>query len=167
MQKGLVALICMIIGLVFIFISFFGPWYHINIDFTLSGENGYSNHAYDLTKRTAETVGDSDPRGDRIETTDYEADWPTTNIFNITMYLLLGAVITAIIALIGILGTIVHFGKEVLMRKLGFILGIITFILAIVAVIYFMIALPGETESGSAGTQPDEGYPGRRWANIA
>jgi len=27
--------------------------------------------------------------------------------------------------------------------------------------------LPGETESGSAGTQPDKGYPGRRCANDA
>jgi hypothetical protein len=26
------------------------------------------------------------------------------------------------------------------------------------------LTLPGETESGSAGTQPDEGYPGRRCA---
>ncbi len=27
--------------------------------------------------------------------------------------------------------------------------------------------LPGETESGSAGTQPDKGYPGLRCANGA
>ncbi len=26
------------------------------------------------------------------------------------------------------------------------------------------MAVPGETESGSAGTQPDKGYPGRRCA---
>ena len=29
------------------------------------------------------------------------------------------------------------------------------------------MALPGETESGSAGTQPDKGYPGRRCAKGA
>ena len=29
------------------------------------------------------------------------------------------------------------------------------------------LQLPGETESGSAGTQPDEGYPGLRCANGA
>ena len=30
-----------------------------------------------------------------------------------------------------------------------------------------MLDLPGETESGSAGTQPDKGYPGLRCANGA
>lgn len=30
-----------------------------------------------------------------------------------------------------------------------------------------MLILPGETESGSAGTQPDKGYPGRRCAKGA
>ena len=29
------------------------------------------------------------------------------------------------------------------------------------------MAVPGETESGSAGTQPDKGYPGRRCAKGA
>jgi hypothetical protein len=28
-----------------------------------------------------------------------------------------------------------------------------------------IVVVPGETESGSAGKQPDEGYPGRRCAN--
>jgi hypothetical protein len=28
------------------------------------------------------------------------------------------------------------------------------------------MAVPGETESGSAGTQPDKGYPGRRCAKV-
>ena len=147
MKKGIIALIGMIVALVFVLVAFFGPWY--------SGtERGISANFY-LTK--AEVMG---------VTVDYSslsssASSPKS-IFDNTMYLTLATLVTAILALVGMLGFIFNFGKSNMMRMLGAIFGIMTFILALVAILYFMTALPGKL-SGITGFWNENVGPGYAW----
>jgi hypothetical protein len=64
------------------------------------------------------------------------------------MYISIFAIITTIIALICVLGYIFKVGSSNTIRKLGVIFGIITFILAITAVIYFMIGWNNQVQEG-------------------
>ena len=67
-------------------------------------------------------------------------------VLDTTMYMTLIALIFAILALIGVLGTVFNFGKPETMKMLGAIFGILTFIIAIVAPLYFMTSYPGAAE---------------------
>jgi len=147
MKKGIIALIGMIVALVFILVAFFGPWY--------SGTQAGATADFYLTKVTASGV-----------TIEYSSPLLTgldiKSTFDNTMYLTIGALVTAILALIGILGFVFNFGKPNMMRMLGFIFGIITFVLALVATLYFMTALPGKIPTYTAFWNKDLG-PGFAW----
>jgi hypothetical protein len=54
------------------------------------------------------------------------------------MYISIIALITTILAIIGALGVAFNFGNPNTMGKVGGIFGILTFILALIAPIYFM-----------------------------
>lgn len=104
------ALIGMIVALVFIVVSFFGPWYGVSF-------LGYSTNVGLITE-----VGTGVNRGS-IDT---------------TMIIAIIAIITAILALIGMAGVTFNFGKFKTMKFMGGIFGLLTFILALIAPLYFM-----------------------------
>ena len=147
MKKGIIALIGMIVALVFIIVAFFGSWY-------TGTQAGASGNFY-LTKfeTSGVTVEYSSPLLVGID---------LKSIFDNTMYLTIGALVTAILALIGILGFVFNFGKPNTMRMLGFIFGIITFVLALVATLYFMTAFPGKIPGYTEFWNKDLG-PGYAW----
>jgi hypothetical protein len=126
MKKEMIPLIGMILALVLIIVALVGPWY--SMSFMGMGGNFY------LTK--AEMAGTTVPYDDTMG--DAKAS------FDNTMYITMVALIFAIIAIIGILGAQFNLGKPDKMRMLAAIFGILTFILAIIAPIYFMTSGFGE-----------------------
>jgi len=144
MKKGIVPIISMIIGLVFILVAVFSSWYNADInaehrvhndfylneivmDSTMFGEK--QSISYDEIKN----LPPMDPGADTSWTEDLSAT------FNNTQYLIIGLIIIFILALIGILGCIA--GKVNKLRKVVVAFGIIAFILAIFIACYFAISM--------------------------
>ena len=149
MKKGIIALIGMIVALVFIIVAFVGPWYG-------GTSSGVSVNFYLTRLESAGVSMGYDNPSVAIFMSDIK------NIFDNTMYLTMGALVTAILALIGMLGFVFNFGKSNMMRMLGAIFGIITFVLALAATIYFMNALTGKM-TGLTGFWNEEAGPGYAW----
>ena len=153
MKKGILALIGMILALVLILVAFFGPWYagtEESMGVTVESSMG-------LTSATTK-IGD-------METTVQYSDLPDSDakaVYNNTFYMTIIAIILAILAIIGMLGLSFNFGNEKTMKMIGGIFGILTFILAIVAVIYFMASLPGATP-GMDSFWMEKAGPGYGW----
>lgn len=157
-KKGIVSVICMTVGLVFILVAFFSPWYSIEIKSSIGGESNVYQDFY-LTKiEMHDTFAgvpiresmDYDVIQEGLELTQGLPVPEEVNIgfkeveqglamFDTTRYLTIGILITSILALIGILGFVL--GKANEMRKIGIIFGIVTFILAIIVVCYFAIGV--------------------------
>lgn len=138
MRKGIVALIGVILTLVFVLVGLFGVWYGASME---GGGYKMKADAY-LTK---DVITESNipliPAGE------YASDSRSSNeksIFDNTMYITVVVLVMAILALVAVLGFVFNFGKSNMMRMLGAIFGIITFVLALVAILYFMTALPAE-----------------------
>ncbi len=143
MRKGILALIGMIITLVFIIIALIGPWY--SASGKVDDEEGYSN--YSLTGLDSKEPGEDAEFKSYADIKEDLSDDAKEKygIFDTTMYITIGTLIVCILALIGILGISFNFGKPGMMKMLGGIFGILTFILALVAIFYFM-SLPSEFE---------------------
>jgi len=133
-----------------IIIAIFAPWYSASLEMSALGERIYINADLSLIGFGASTnfpgMGGGGSWGyyDIPETE--EASMVRENvlsIFNTTLYIVIGALITAILALIGVLGIKFHFGNLDKMRRLGTIFSVVTFIIALGACIYFMISLTG------------------------
>jgi len=144
MKKGIVSVISIIIGLVFVLMAVFCSWYNAEVnaeyrlhndfylteivtDSTMIGEK--QSISYDEFKN----LPPMDPGAD----TSWAEDLSAT--FNNTQYLTIGLIITSILALIGVLGYVAR--KVNRLRKVGVTFGIITFILAIFIACYFAISL--------------------------
>lgn len=124
MKREVYALISMIIVLILILISFFTPWYSSRSSFL--GNNVASSDIY--LDRT--TMGDySISHGEREG-----AEYVTA-----TLVITIIALITSILTLVGILGIHQKFGNVKKMRLIGISFGIVTFILVITAIFYFMM----------------------------
>jgi len=145
MRKGKISIICMILVLVFIIISLIGPWYE-----TLSGTNGVY---LSLTSSTTtfdgitETISNADAR--KTAETNPGADLSILDIIDITLYLVIFVLIIAILTMVFLLGYLFNFGKTRMMKNLTMIFGVITFILALTAVFYFMVALSSKINTFS------------------
>jgi hypothetical protein len=136
MKKGICGLIGIIVALVLILLSIFLPWYSINI------AGGGVEIPITVYLDKTESIGIF---GVKITTTNQGIDY-----IQHTMYLTIITLIICIIALIGILGYVVNFGYPEVMKKIGASLGIITFIFALITIIYFMVASTNIiSESGS------------------
>ena len=143
MKKDMLSLIGMFIGLVLILVALFGPWYSMNIEHSET-ETDYNQDAY-LTKM--ETKGKL--FGYDITNSSSYADagnFEGKHIFDNTLYLTIVTLVASILALIGLLGVMFHFGKSNMMRKLCAIFGVITFVLAVVSSIYFMNEFSNQAE---------------------
>ena len=144
MNKNMMALIGMVIALVLIIVAFVGPWYSISI-LGVNANYGLQN---------------ADVGGVTMEYTD--AMGSGIDVFTNTMYITIVALIFAIICLIGILGAQFNFGKPATMGMLGGVFGILTFILALIAPIYFMTSAFLDQVS-DVGFWNEMGGPGYAW----
>jgi len=148
MKKGIIALIGMIVALVFVLVAFFGPWYNISMEISpaikMEASVGLTSAQVNgVTVSYSQVVGDKGP----IDT---------------TMYLTVGALVMVILSLIGILGFSFNFGNPKTMKMVGGIFGIIAFIMALIAPIYFMTYFNSES-MGNVGFWNQYGGPGFAW----
>lgn len=153
MKKGLPSLICTIIGLVLIIIAFFGPWYNISMSFSMFGMSGDVSEDMYLTNMHVEGDMMGQQMSESKNWEEVEAQGTSTVsigfIFANTMYLVIIAIITAILAVLGAGMYVLTVSKGNAMKNLGKIFGIITFILALVAILYFMFTWTGQMEDAS------------------
>ena len=122
MKKGIIALICMIITLVFIIVALVGPWYGGQGESEIMGIKTDTDISMSLTggKAKVEAAGQSTTDDVKYDDMDYKY------VFDNTLYITIIAFITAIIALICILGMTFNFGNYKTMKKFGGIFGILT-----------------------------------------
>lgn len=144
MKKGIIALICMIITLVFIVVALIGPWYAISSKSSGFGMDYDSDASITLTSTTTsngktETTSHADAKKDA-------SNKDVFSVFDNTLYITIVALIMAILAFIGMLGLMFNFGNLKTMKMLGSIFSIITLIIVFIAVFYFMTAFPAEAE---------------------
>ena len=145
MKKGIMALIGMIVALVFIIVALVGPWYGMSMKYGSTE----STASMSLTATTA-TLGGTTTTTSYADAKKTASDTGIYGIFDTTLYLTIFALIVAILALVFLLGHVFNFGKPKMMKNLAMLFGIITFIIAFVAVFYFMIAVPGENTTKTA-----------------
>jgi hypothetical protein len=152
MRKGGVACASMIFGLILLFVAFLGPWYTING----SGALGVNyNVGFYLTKMEAKGTIPGQDISLSMSYTDVKenAQMVGVNIesfavINTAMYLTLCAIITALIAVIGIIAFIFNKGKPKTMKWLGGGFGFLTFFLALVPALYVMSTGFAENSNG-------------------
>ena len=140
----MIALICMLLTLVFIIVALIGPWFSTSSKAESGGIEGEFTTSFYLTRgEIYSKLGDAEGE---TKSEDYEEDWDGKYIFDNTMYITIFTLIIAILCLVGLLGIMFSFGPEKIMKMFGTIFGILTFVLALVAILYMMTALPGEAE---------------------
>ncbi len=152
MRKGIVACAGMTLALVLLVVAFLGPWYTING----SGALGVNyNVGFYLTKMEAKGTIPGQDISLSMSYTDVKenAQMVGVNIesfavINTAMYLTLCAIITALIAVIGIIAFIFNKGKPKTMKWLGGGFGFLTFFLALVPALYVMSTGFAENSNG-------------------
>lgn len=166
MKKGMIAFVCMLLTLVFILIGMIGPWYVSNMKTKISIP-GYAEEETEVEASVTLTsvtgkVGDEDPETKSIadvkkEAEDAGADTGVYDVVINTFYIVIIAFIIALLAVIGFLGKMFNFGKPAMMNNLSKIFSILTFVFAIIAVLYFMVSVPAETNDANTYTE-DVGF---------
>ena len=125
MKKGMIALICMLITLVFIIVALIGTWYGGHGEDEVAGTKITVDYGMSLTSGEVKAKGAGQTVTTDIE---YDDDFDAKYVFDNTMYITIIALIFAIIAVIGILGLMFGFGNVKTMKMLGVIFGIIKLI---------------------------------------
>jgi magnesium-transporting ATPase (P-type) len=149
MRKGTIALIGMILTLVFIIIGFIGPWYILS----MNSVYGNVEASIGLTSMQVKVNGVNIP---------YEQFSGDKGPIDTTMYITIGALVMAILSLIGILDFSLNFGNPKTMKMVGLIFGILCFIMALIAPVYFMTSFNSES-FGNVGFWNQYGGPGYAW----
>jgi len=149
MKKGLTSLIGIVVGLVFILVAFFGPWWSADIGVSMPGmgdsdmhEDLYLTKGEITSNFMGQTISQSIDYADVGNLPQYGGAQVALDIFSIftnSYYLVIGVIIMAILSLIGVLMFIFELGKANLMRIIGVVFGIIAFILILVVICYFTI----------------------------
>jgi hypothetical protein len=128
MSKDKYVVIGAVIALLIFVIGFIGPWYSISFEWlglgasidiglmgnTVSAGSESVNFAVDIGRNEADT----------------------------TMYFVVITLVLSIISLAGFLGVQFQFGNTSTMKKVGEYFGIFTFVVAIIAIIYYVANLP-------------------------
>ena len=176
MQKGAVACGGMVVGLVFLVIALLGPWYTMNGGGVVLGTRySYSVDLF-LTQLTAHGTM---PLGQTISYTLRYVDAmgvaqnaginpESFTVVSNAMYLTVAALITGVVACIGMVGFVVGKGTSKLLKYLGGGFGMVSFILAVVPAWYFMSTRfvensPGFWFSESVAGATVSGGPGYAW----
>ena len=172
MRKGIVACGGMIVGLVLLITSFFGPWYMINATGMLGAD--YSMGLFLTRLEVQGNLGGQDvllsmeyaEAKAKMQSTDVNVESFTT--INTAMYLTLLAMVTALIVIICMVVYVFNKGKLKTMKLMSGLFGILTFLLALLPALYFMSTGFVENSSGfwfsqSALGMRLSGGPGYAW----
>jgi len=122
-KPSILPLICIVVSLVLVLLTFFLPWYSTGIT---GGDVEMNANIYldrSEMKFLGQTVKSSNEGVDFIQN---------------TMYLTIITFIVCIIALIGTMGFVIKSGFSDKMKKIGIAFGIITCIFAVITIIYYM-----------------------------
>lgn len=142
MRKGIIACVGMIIGLMLLLVTFFGPWYTIqgsgslgadyNIKFFLShleAKGTFMGNILSLSMSYAEASVNTENIG--VNTNSFA-------VIDMAMRLTIIAIVSAVISVIGMLAFVFQKGKSRSMKYLGGGFGMLTFVLVLVPAVYFM-----------------------------
>jgi len=140
MRKGVVSFGGMIVGLVLLVVAFMGPWYAMS----LSGALGMDGHVeFYLTRMEAkgtfnnQVISISTGYANAKENAQsVGANVESFTIIENAMYLTFFAMVTNLIALIGIAAFVFRLGTPKIMKYLGGGFALLTFVLALVPALY-------------------------------
>ncbi len=133
-----------VLAIIVFIIGFMGPWY------TISGEFFGAKASIDIGLMETTFSGGTD-------TTNLITSIDRSEV-DTTMYIAIIAIILAVITLIGILGTMFGFGDKSTMQKIGEICGFLTFIVAIITIIYYIVNIPDTSALNTFGIDSGLGW---------
>lgn len=149
MKKSIISLVGLIIVVLMILMAYVGPWYVINI------KSPYLDVEYEanINMYLTEIKVDGNIPGLDLEAqgySDYSDGGNNKTIVNNVKNMVFASIITAILAVLSIVGSMFSTRRPNTLRMLGFCFGIITFILSVVAIFYFMGTVPSEMAAGAS-----------------
>lgn len=133
-----------ILAIIVFIIGFVGPWYSI------SGEFLGVKSSIDIGLMETTFSGGTDANS-------IVSSIDRSQVDN-TMYIALVTIIMAVITLVGILGTMFEFGSKSIMQKIGEIFGFLTFIVAIITIIYYIVNIPDTSDLDVIGLNAGLGW---------
>jgi hypothetical protein len=172
MRKGIVSFGGMIVGLVLLIIAFIGPWYAMN----LSGALGMNGHVgFYLTRMEAKGMFNNQDLSISVGYANAKenaqsvgANTESFTIMENAMYLTFFAIVTTLIALIGIAAFVFRLGTPKIMKYIGGGFALLTFVLALAPALYVLNTKFAENISGFWFSQSTFGVtitggPGYSW----
>ena len=172
MQKGVVSFCGMIVGLVLLVVAFMGPWYAMN----MSGALGIdSDVKFYLTRMEVKGIFNNQDLSVSVGYADAKENAQSVGvniesftIIETAMYFSFFAMVTNLIALIGIAAFVFRRGTSKIMKYIGGGFALLTFVLALVPTLYVMNTKFAENISGfwfsqSAFGVTIAGGPGYAW----
>jgi uncharacterized membrane protein required for colicin V production len=152
MRKGIVAFSGMIVGLVLLIVTFIWPWYtmnatgslgvNYNVDFYLTkmeAKGSINNQYFSLSIGYAEAKENAQSVGVNTE---------SCTVIETAKYLTFVAMVTALIAVIGIAAFVFRLGTLRIMKYIGGGFGFLTGLLALISALYVMNTKFAENMSG-------------------
>jgi len=142
MQKGVVSFCGMIVGLVLLVVAFMGPWYAMN----MSGALGIdSDVKFYLTRMEVKGIFNNQDLSVSVGYADAKENAQSVGvniesftIIETAMYFSFFAMVTNLIALIGIAAFVFRLGTPKIMKYIGGGFALLTFVLALVPTLYVM-----------------------------
>ena len=142
MQKGVVSFCGMIVGLVLLVVAFMGPWYAMN----MSGALGIdSDVKFYLTRMEVKGIFNNQDLSVSVGYADAKENAQSVGvniesftIIETAMYFSFFAMVTNLIALIGIAAFVFRRGTSKIMKYIGGGFALLTFVLALVPTLYVM-----------------------------
>jgi hypothetical protein len=142
MRKGVVSFGGMIVGLVLLVVAFMGPWYAMNMGGAL-GMNGHVE--FYLTRMEVKGIFNNQDLSVSVGYADAKENAQSVGVntesFTIienAMYLTFFAIVTSLIALIGIVAFVFRWGNSKIMKYVGGGFALLTFVLALGPALYVM-----------------------------
>lgn len=147
-RKALIGMILVLVALIMVGISFVMPWYSFSAEISSTGVSSEISADYYLDHAEMEALGET-------ESMDYEdmEDSETLDVFNTTRIMVILGIVGCIIGLIGAAMVMM----EKMGNKLGAVLVLIALILALLAPIYIMFALPAAFKNEMGDVEEVEG----------
>ena len=136
-----------VLAIIILLAGVFGPWYTLSVESSLFG-NGSINIGLLETTFSGEN--------DLIDFAgSVSIDRGGTDN---ALYIALITIVLAVVTLLGILGTMLGFGEKETMQKIGEICGFLTFITAIVTIIYYITNTPEVPDLSMVGVNSGLGW---------
>lgn len=144
MLKYKYSLLGAVLAIIVFIMGFIGPWYSISGEFF-----GFKSQIdIGLTETSISGSIDSNSIITAIDRTEIDN----------TMYIAILTIILAIITLIGILATSFGLRNHSIMQKIGEIFGFMTFLLAIITILYYIFNIPDTSDLDAIGLNTGLGW---------